>query len=149
MKQIVRSIFNAGLFLFLSISFFIQCSPKEKSQLSEKEWDALPDDGPALSSFERVFFSSGATESERYAAQEFARLFKEFTGKELAIDSTDSQNGKIILIGADASTAAGLQANTDTMGEEGFSVEIAADKIAIYGGRPRGTLYGVYEFFEK
>ena len=135
-----------GLFLVLS-SLIIQCSQK-KSQISEKEWDALPADGPALSVFESVFCSSGATESELYAAEEFIRLYKEFTGKELTLDSTNSQLGKVILIGAEATAAAGLPVNTEKMGEEGFTIKIAMDKIAIYGGPPRGTLYGVYEFFE-
>ncbi len=148
MNKSVQTKILISIFLFLSSSLFIQCSQKESSQVSEKEWAALPADGPALSTFERVFCSSGATESELYAAEEFIRLFQEFTGKKLVIDSTYSQSGKSILIGADAVAASGLQVNTEEMGEEGFSIEIAEDKIAIYGGRPRGTLYGVYEFFE-
>jgi hypothetical protein len=148
MKRSVPNMILIGLFLILSSSLFIQCSQKESSQLSEKEWAALPADGPTLSAFERVLCSSGATESELYAAEEFIRLYKEFTGKELALERTDSQGGNVILIGAEAATAAGLQANTEKMGEEGFNIEIAMDKIAIYGGQPRGTLYGVYEFFE-
>ena len=148
MKKSVQKLFFTGLFLFLSSSFFIQCSQKGDSQISEKEWAALPADGPTLSAFERVFCSSGATESELYAANEFIRLFKEFTGKDLVMDRSDSQSSNIILIGAEATAAAGLQVNTEKMGEEGFHIDIAMDKIAIYGGRPRGTLYGVYEFFE-
>ena len=138
-----------GLFLILSSSLFMQCSQKESSQVSEKEWAALPADGPTLSAFERVFCSSEATESELYAAEEFIRLFKEFTGKELAMDRSNSQSGNIILIGAEAATAAGIHTNTEKLGEEGFNIDIAMDKIAIYGGSPRGTLYGVYEFFEN
>ncbi len=148
MNKSVQTKIFIGIFLFLSSSLFIQCSQKESSQVSEKEWAALPADGPTLSAFERVFCSSGATESELYAAEEFIRLFQEFTGKKLLIDSTGSQSGKSILIGADAVAASGLHVNTEEMGDEGFNIEIAEDKIAIYGGRPRGTLYGVYEFFE-
>ena len=138
-----------GMFLILSSSLFIQCSQKESSQVSEKEWAALPADGPTLLAFERVFCSSESTESELYAAEEFIRLFKEFTGKELAMVRSNSQSGNLILIGAEAATVAGLQANTEELGEEGFNIDIAMDKIAIYGGPPRGTLYGVYEFFEQ
>jgi len=147
MKKLLPNIFLIGLFLVLSSSLFIRCSPKE-SQMSEKEWDALPADGPILSTFERVFFSSGATESERYAANEFIRLFHEFTGKELALDTTASQSSKIILIGIDAAATDGTQVDTTRLQDEEFKIEIALDRIAIVGGRPRGTLYGVYEFFE-
>jgi len=149
MKKSVQHKILIGLFLVISSISFIQCSQKEKSQISEEEWALLPADGPYLSAYERIICSSEATKSELYAANEFQRLFKEFTGKELTIDRTNSQNGKIILIGAEAVAAAGLQANTDKMGEEGFYIDIAGDKIAIYGGQPRGTLYGVYEFFEQ
>ncbi len=148
MKKLAPTMILTGLFLALSSSVFIQCSPRQ-SPISEKEWDSLPADGPTLSSFERVVCRSGAIESERYAADEFIRLFHEFTGKALAPDSTDTQNGNIIFIGVDAAAGAGMQADATKMNDEEFKIEIAMDKIAIYGGRPRGTLYGVYEFFEK
>jgi len=149
LKKSVQHKILISLLLVLSSSFFIKCSQKEKSQISEEEWASLPADGPNLSAYERIICSSEATKSELYAASEFQRLFKEFTGKELAIDKTDSQSGKSILIGVEATVAAGLQANTEKMGEEGFNIDIAGEKLAIYGGHSRGTLYGVYEFFEQ
>ena len=138
-----------GLFLVLSISILTQCTQKEDAQMSEEEWALLPSDGPYLSVYERIVCSSEATKSELYAASEFQRLFKEFTGKELNIERNDSKNGKNILIGAKTVTSSGLQANTDELGEEGFNIEIFNGKLAIYGGTPRGSLYGVYEFFEQ
>ena len=149
MKNSVKQTILISLFLVISSISFIQCTQQESSQLSEKEWASLPADGPILSDFERIICGSEATKSELYAASEFQRLFREFTGKELSIERTDLQSGNIILIGADAVAAAGLQANTEKMGEEGFTIDIAMDKLAVYGGRPRGTLYGVYEFFEQ
>ena len=116
LKKSIQHIIFIGLFLVLSSSSFIQCSQKEKSQISEEEWAALPADGPYLSAYERIICSNEATKSELYAAREFQRLFKEFTGKELTIEGTDSQSGKSILIGAEA--AADLQFNTEKLGEE-------------------------------
>ena len=147
-KSIVHKLF-IGLFLILSSSVFIQCKPKEDAQISEKEWASLPVDGPYLSEYEHIICSSKATKSEVYAASEFQRLFKEFTGKELSIEKTDSKNGKNILIGAKTVVSSGFLANTEGLGEEGFNIDILKDKLAIYGGAPRGTLYGVYEFFEQ
>ena len=37
---------------------------------------------------------------------------------------------------------------TDEMGNEDLRIVIRDDNIAIAGGRPRGTLYGVYTFLE-
>ena len=136
-------------FIFILSSFsFIQCSQQDNHQITDEEWALLPADGPYLSAYERIVCSSNSTKSELYAASEFQRLFKEFTGKELVLDSTDSKGGKNILIGADAVASSGLQTNTAKMGEEGFNIDITNEKLAIYGGHPRGTLYGVYEFFE-
>ncbi len=147
-KSIVHKLF-IGLFLILSSSVFIQCKPKEDAQISEKEWASLPVDGPYLSEYEHIICSSKAIKSEVYAASEFQRLFKEFTGKELSIEKTDSKNGKNILIGAKTVVSSGFLANTERLGEEGFNIDILKDKLSIYGGAPRGTLYGVYEFFEQ
>ena len=147
-KSIVHKLL-IGLFLVLSSSIITQCSQKENPQISEEEWASLPSDGPYLSTYERIICSPGATKPELYAASEFQRLFKEFTGKELNIERKDSKNGKNILIGAKTVTSSGLQANTDDLGEEGFNIEISKGKLAIYGSTPRGSLYGVYEFFEQ
>ena len=38
--------------------------------------------------------------------------------------------------------------SSEKMGDEELRIRIRPDNIAIAGGRPRGTLYGVYEFFE-
>ena len=149
MKKSIGHKLLIGLFLVLSNIILIQCTQKKDAQISEEEWALLPSDGPYLSSYERIICSPEATKPELYAASEFQRLFKEFTGKELRIEKTASKNGKSIIIGANATTSAGLQVNTEKLGEEGFNIEIFKDNIAIYGGTPRGTLYGVYEFFEQ
>jgi hypothetical protein len=36
-----------------------------------------------------------------------------------------------------------------SLGDEGFVIKTAGGHIVIAGGRPRGTLYGVYEFLER
>ena len=149
MGKIILQNILIGLFWVLSNISFIQCSPKENSQISEEEWALLPSDGPYLSAYERIVCSPEATKPELFAAGEFQRLFKKFTGKELKIERNDSKDGKNILIGTKTISSSGLQPNTDKLGEEGFHIEITKKKLAIYGGTPRGTLYGVYEFFEQ
>jgi hypothetical protein len=86
-----------------------------------------------------------AIASERYAAEEFHRLFLAATGSTLSLVDSVPASGPAILIGPDATGVTDI----DGFGEEGLRIRVAADGLAIDGGRPRGTLYGVYEFFEE
>ncbi len=138
-----------GLFLILTGSILTQCKQKEEAIISDEEWALLPSDGPYLSTFERIVCSPDATKPELYAAGEFQTLFKGLTGKELKIGQAASKSGKNILIGARAFVSSGFKANTDGLEEEGFRIDIQDDNLSVYGGAPRGTLYGVYEFFEQ
>lgn len=89
-----------------------------------------------------------ATECERYAATEFQALFKGLTGKELPVTEKAPDGRGVFLIGPQAVARSGKSVATDTLGEEGSHIRVDRDVVCIYGGRPRGTLYGVYEFFE-
>ena len=94
----------------------------------------------------RIVCDSGAIESERYAANEFQALFAEMTGKTLEIVDKPAPGIGSIFIGPDAVTASGRPPTPDALGEEGLRIGITENAIYIDGGRPRGTLYGVYEF---
>jgi len=96
-----------------------------------------------------IVCGSGAVASESYAAREFQSLFRELTGIDLPLVETVSENTPVILIGPDAVAAQGGRANTEGLGGEGFHVDVGPRRVEIFGGRPRGTLYGVYEFFEE
>ena len=85
-----------------------------------------------------------ATASEAYAAAEFQTLFRQATGAQLPIASDTTLKTRVIAVGPGA---AGIGA--DGFDDEQLLIRIGADRIAITGGRPRGTLYGVYEFFER
>jgi hypothetical protein len=54
-----------------------------------------------------------------------------------------------IFIGPGAVASSGPAFDTEDFGSEGFRIMIRNDGIAIAGGRPRGTLYGVYTFLEN
>ena len=76
-----------------------------------------------------------AIPAERYAAEEFQRWFGQATGLELSIGTGKGENQIRILGDAD-------------LGEEGFRIEVEKERLSIAGGRPRGALYGVYQFLE-
>ncbi|MBM3878453.1 MAG: DUF4838 domain-containing protein [Verrucomicrobia bacterium] len=89
-----------------------------------------------------------STESERYAASEFQRLFEGLTGARIPVTETAPTGGGAVFIGPEAARRPDQPADPEAWGEEGFRIQVGARALWIEGGRPRGTLYGVYEFFE-
>jgi len=88
-----------------------------------------------------IVVASDAIPSEQFAAEEFQRLWTLCTGVTLPMG--DGVVGKpTVAIGP------GADINVEGLGDEGLQIQVSQDRITITGGRPRGTLYGVYEFFE-
>lgn len=104
---------------------------------------------PAAMSTWKIVCDSGATESERYAATEFQRLFKAMTGVELPLVATVPADSGAIFIGPGAVLSSGQPTDRRALGEEALRIRVGPQAVCIDGGRPRGTLYGVYEFFEE
>ena len=104
---------------------------------------------PADMSTWQIVCDPAATESERYAATEFQALFKGMTGTELPIVAERQGEAGAIFIGPDAVSHSGKRVRAEDLGEEGLRIAVSKDAVCIDGGRPRGTLYGVHEFFEE
>ncbi len=96
-----------------------------------------------------IVCSGAATECEEYAAKEFQTLFHGLTGKELPITEKAPGSKGAIFIGPDAVASSGQPVPTAPLGEEGLRIDVGEEIVSIHGGRPRGTLYGIYEFFEE
>lgn len=97
-----------------------------------------------------IVVAPDAIASEKYAAEEFKSLFKQATGIELAVSESPRQATGTIYIGdGEAFRKSPLSFPIEELGEEGLHIRITPTQIAIVGGRPRGTLYGVYEFMER
>ena len=97
-----------------------------------------------------VVVADDAIPSERYAAEEFQSLFKRAMGFELPILNAPRKPHRNVFIGPGAaSTALAVAFQTRDLDEEELRIKIERDNITISGGRPRGTLYGVYEFMER
>ena len=96
----------------------------------------------------RIELSENASESEKWAAAELQNAIKETSGVELPFTVSAGNSPKII-IGYTENLAqlTGIQepANTD----ESFFYLNAGPDIYIFGGRQRGTMYGVFSFLEK
>lgn len=96
-----------------------------------------------------IVVAEDAIASESYAAEEFQRLVAEATGHTLPIVKTAERPDRHVLIGAGGPMRDGkLGFSVDEFGPEDLRIVIRDQNIAIAGGRPRGTLYGVYVFLE-
>lgn len=97
-----------------------------------------------------IVVADDALPSEKFAAEEFAALFHEATGIDLEIRGLAEGKFGNIFIGHSAAMAwSDVGFDVDDLGEEGLRIRSSEANLAIAGGRPRGTLYGVYEFFEN
>ncbi len=113
---------------------------------------AMAVDSPlTLSSMQhwKVVVAEDAIPSEQYAAEEFRSLYKQVTGVEIG-SGTGSVAEGTVFIGPGKEMQAHPQGfDVKGLGEEGLKIHLQRDVLVIAGGRPRGTLYGVYEFFER
>ncbi|MEE3373325.1 MAG: DUF4838 domain-containing protein [Planctomycetota bacterium] len=127
-----------SLFLVI-LAFFAAPLPARQPSLSVgalREW--------------AICVSTTPIPSETYAAQEFQHYFQRTTGILLPIHQGPQKAVGHIFIGRSAalrSSTLGFTMKREYAPEE-LRIVIGAKNIAILGGRPRGTLYGVYTFVE-
>ncbi len=98
-----------------------------------------------------IVVADTAIESEKYAAEEFRDFFEQATGHRLPIRTAGESPTNNVFIGASDSLKNSnlAQALDRDYAEEELRIVIGLDNIAIVGGRPRGVLYGVYQFLEQ
>lgn len=106
--------------------------------------------GPREVGPREIVIAADAPPAVRYAAEEFQRLFAEAAGSKLPIVHADSAGvARRVYIGPSAALAAsGVALKTGGLGEEDLRYVARGGDVAIVGGSPRGTLYGVYTFLE-
>ena len=96
-----------------------------------------------------IVVDNEAIPSENYAAKEFQRFFEQATGILLPIRNTETYGSNQVYIGTGkALVDGGVMVDVSELGEEGLHIIIKKNSLVIVGGRPRGTLYGVYQFLE-
>ena len=89
----------------------------------------------------RISVPDTATAAERYAAEEFQKWFNPATGLTLPLQTHqepfNAPPGHIL-----------IQGSTE-LGDEEIAISVEGEQIRMSGGRPRGTLYAVYQFLEE
>ena len=110
-------------------------SPEAVDLAQLKGWDIVLDDE--------------AIPSEKYAAEEFQEFFSQASGLKLPIVHEPDRPDRHIFIGpSQAMRSSNVGFGVDDFGDEDLRIIVRDGNIAIAGGRPRGTLYGVYTFLE-
>ncbi len=85
---------------------------------------------------------------EHFAAQELASFIESYSGATLSIvEESSFSSGNAIYVGQ-TQYAANAGINFSQLGQEEWDLRMVNNDLVLSGGRPRGTLYGVYEFLE-
>lgn len=97
-----------------------------------------------------IVYADEATELEKKAAQELSHFLGRVTGASLPAMAESALAGKVqgIYLGW-TKFAAQCGIKTARLGEEEWVIRGVGDDLILTGGRPRGTLYAVYEFLEQ
>src|SRR5258708_6437456 len=99
----------------------------------------------------RIVIPAQAIPSERYAAEELQRYLEKISAVRMPI-VTDAErpNAREILLGDNAHLRkSGNTIDFAGLGADGFTLRTDQSRVIIAGGRPRGTLYGVYALLEE
>lgn len=99
----------------------------------------------------RIVVPTDTIPSERYAAEELQRYLEKISGAKLAIvTEAERPVGREIVLGNNARLAK-LRSAIDfkALGPDGFVLRTDGNRLIIAGGRPRGTLNGVYTLLEE
>ena len=98
----------------------------------------------------KIVVGADAIAPERHAAEELQYFLREISGAHLAIvaDNVPLARNEIIVGDNKHLFGTGVQRDCSKLGSEGFCIQTAGGSLVIAGGKPRGTLYGVYTFLE-
>ena len=97
-----------------------------------------------------IVVADDAIASEVYAAEEFQEFFRQASGLKLPIVHKIERPDRHVFIGpSQAMCSSNVGFAVDDFGDEDLRIIVRDGNIAIAGGRPRGTLYGVYTFLEN
>ncbi|MBN1901350.1 DUF4838 domain-containing protein [Candidatus Sumerlaeota bacterium] len=97
-----------------------------------------------------IVLSSHAPSPERHAAKELQRFLQEISGAMLPIiDDSAALPSRAILLGENRHLETiGVDIDFKSLGKEGYVLRTKGDYLVIAGGKPRGTLYGIYGLLE-
>ena len=95
----------------------------------------------------RIVIAEDRTKAEEHAAAQLQEYLKKITGRTLkTVPETDPNTGPAIYVGQTRFAAGhGMK----DYGKEEYHLKTIGNDLVITGGRPRGVLFGTYEFLER
>ncbi len=149
-KEVDPTIFRDGLHLSpLGYKLFAEAiAPEVRRQLalSEEEKPSLPEKKSPYS----IVLPPDALPAERNAARELQLFLARATGETPEITSTVPVSSPAFLLGQSEEIRKLLpKVDFSKLKPDEILLERQGNRLILSGGRPRGTLYAVYEFAEK
>ena len=98
-----------------------------------------------------IVVAKDASQSELTAAEELQEYIYRISGAKLALVNEDkaADYKRYIFVGYSPKFGEKLGVERPEDGDEGFTYRSVGDDLWIYGGKQRGTMYGVYSFLEN
>lgn len=97
-----------------------------------------------------VIVAADVAPAEAFAAQEFARWWRECTGRDVRFAEPGADGINVWIGRRGVPDPILAQSGSAGLGPDGFCIRtVAPNHLLIVGGSGAGTLYGVYEFFER
>lgn len=96
----------------------------------------------------RIVISSDASESERWAGEELQHWLYEISGQYLPFQYGD-YNGSRIVLGYNEEIGKKTGKPAPAFDDESYHYFSDSGNVYIYGGKERGTMYGVFSFLEN
>lgn len=137
---------HGGFVSIQSLSLTGLCVGLMSSLLSCNEWVLAGEVKPPYV----IVQADAATEPEKFAVQELAHFLGRVTGASLpvAAESSLQGNASSIYVGwTKYASRNGIDAAK--LGQEQWLIRSVDKNLILTGGRPRGTMYAVYEFLEQ
>ncbi|WP_152268144.1 DUF4838 domain-containing protein [Agriterribacter humi] len=134
--------------LIISLCLLITASVKAQTTSSEKQNEYTLFYGKKTNY--RIAINATASESERWAAKELQHWLKEASGADFPVSAIgDLHAGPQIILGYNESVKSETGAEAPADLDESFAYFNVGPDIFIYGGKQRGTMYGVMSFLEN
>lgn len=98
-----------------------------------------------------IIVDEGASESEKWAAKELQHWLEEISGAEFPLrNEIDADNPRAIVLGYNPQSQTWLAEYPEPVRmDESFTYKNFGPTIVIWGGKERGTMYGVMSFLER
>lgn len=96
-----------------------------------------------------IVISKNASVSEITSSKELAKILFKISKANFNISNNLNQQGKCIIVGYNERVHRDINCSKPIDTDESFTYITKKENIYIYGGRERGTMYGVYSFLEN